>query len=69
MKRGYGSFILVVIVGAVMSLVVLLKIFLNLEIDSDWFWFLAGIGLIVKGILSHREHKKINRKYKVVERD
>lgn len=68
MKKGYGSFILVVMVGLVMSLVVLSKIFFKLDIDSDWFWFLAGVGLMFEGVLSYRRQKKINKKYKVVER-
>jgi len=68
MKKGYGSFVLVVLVGLVMAGVVLMKIFFELEIDSDWFWFLAGVGLMFEGVISYRRQKKINKKYKVVER-
>jgi hypothetical protein len=68
MKKGYGSFVLVVLVGLVMAGVVLIKIFFKLDIDSDWFWFLAGVGLMFEGVISYRRQKKINKKYKVVER-
>ena len=67
-KRGYGSFVLVILVGVVMSLAVLFKIFGNVNIDSDWFWFLAGVGLIFEGVLSYKRQKNLNKKFKVVER-
>jgi len=68
MKKGYGSFVLVVLVGLIMALIVLMKLFFKLDIDSDWFWFLAGVGLMFEGVISYRRQKRINNKYKVVER-
>ena len=66
MKREYGSFILVILVGFAMVIGVLDKILFGADIDSDWFWFLAGMGLIVEGVISLRRQRKFDRKFKVV---
>jgi len=66
MKREYGNFILVILVGLVMSVGVLAKIFFDVSIDSDWFWFLAGVGLVFEGIISFRRQRKFDKKFKVV---
>lgn len=68
MKGDYASFTLVVGVGLVMSLAVLGKLFLGFSIDSDWFWFLAGVGFVVQGVISFRARKRFDKKYKVVRR-
>ena len=68
MRREYASFILVVLVGLAMILGVLAKSFLGFDIDSDWFWFLAGIGLAAEGIISFRRQKRFDKKYKIIER-
>jgi len=31
----------------------------------DWFWFLAGMGLIVEGSISLVKQRKFDRKYKI----
>lgn len=38
------------------------------NISSDWFWFLAGVGLIFEGLISLVKQKKFDRKYKIIER-
>jgi hypothetical protein len=38
------------------------------DFSSDWFWFLAGVGLIVEGMIAFLTQVKFDRKYKVVER-
>ena len=57
-----------IVVGIVMAAVVFLKVGFGFDVDSDWFWFLAGVGLMFEGVISYRRQKKINNKYKVVER-
>lgn len=36
--------------------------------SSDWFWFLAGAGLVVEGFISLNKQRKFDKKYKVLER-
>lgn len=57
-----------IIVGVLMSIGVLLKLFGNYNIDSDWFWLLAGLGLIVEGSISLARQRRFERKYKIIER-
>ena len=61
----YETFI---VVGILMSFAVLLKLFWHYNIDSDWFWLLAGLGLIVEGSISLAKQRRFDRKYKIVER-
>jgi len=66
MKRDYSSFVLVVLVGCLMALAVLGKLFLGFDIDSDWFWFLAGVGLAVEGVISFKARRRFDAKYSIV---
>ncbi len=50
---------------AVGSLIKLLGIY---DFSSDWFWFLAGIGLAVEGAISLNKQRQFDKKYKIVER-
>lgn len=59
----YESFI---IVGVLMLIAALIKISGIYEFSSDWFWFIAGIGLIVEGTISLIRQKKFDKKYKIV---
>jgi len=68
MKREHGSFILVILVGLAMVVGVLDKIIFSADIDSDWFWFLAGVGLAAEGVISFRRQKRFDKKYKVLKR-
>ncbi len=67
-KRDYASFVLVVLVGLVMALAVLSKLFFGADIDSDWFWFLAGVGLMFEGVISFKAKRRFDRKYKIAKR-
>lgn len=67
-NSSYGSFVLVILVGAIMAAGVLMKLFLGADIDSDWFWFLAGVGLAVEGVISFRRQRKFDMKYKIIRR-
>jgi len=68
MKKEYGSFVLVILVGVVMAVGVLVKILVRFEIDSDWFWFLAGVGLMAEGVISFRRQRRFDKRYKVLEK-
>jgi hypothetical protein len=52
-----------------MALGVFVKLVFNLEIDSDWFWFFAGIGITIEGVLSYRKQRMFDKKYKIIERE
>jgi len=61
----YESFI---IVGFLMAVLVLGKLLGFYDISSDWFWFLAGLGLMVEGTISLIKQRKFERKYKIIEK-
>jgi hypothetical protein len=61
----YESFIFV---GAIMVIGVLIKLFGYYNFSSDWFWLLAGIGLMVEGAISLIKQRRFDKKFKIVER-
>ena len=61
----YEMFILVGLLIVVGTLVKLVGIY---DFSSDWFWLLAGLGLMVEGAISFAKHKRFEKKYKVIER-
>jgi len=69
MNKRYGSFLLVILMGAVMAFGVLAKKFFEFDMDSDWFWFMAGVGLAVEGVISMRRQRRFDKRYKVVQRE
>ena len=62
----YESFIVVGIIMAVGALIKLLGIY---NFSSDWFWLLAGLGLVIEGLISLVKQKKFDMKYKIVDRN
>ena len=58
-----------IFVGILMVIGTLLKLLGYYEFSSDWFWLLAGVGLMVEGSISLLKQKRFDRKYKVVERE
>lgn len=58
-----------VLVGIVMALATLTKLLGFYDFSSDWFWFLAGIGLIVEGTISYVKQRRFDRKYKIIEKE
>ena len=61
----YESF---VFVGVVIVVGALIKILGFYNFSSDWFWLLAGIGLIFEGTISLIKQRKFDKKYKIIER-
>jgi len=57
-----------IIVGLIMVIGSLIKLLGKYNFSSDWFWFLAGVGLTIEGIIALMKQKRFDRKYKVVER-
>jgi len=39
------------------------------DFSSDWFWMVAGSGLIVEGLIMTGNRKKFEKKYKVIKKD
>ena len=68
MKMDNASYILVIVVGLLIAAVVFLKLVFGFNIDSDWFWFLAGLGVALEGIISLEKQRMFAKKYKVVNR-
>ncbi|MBT7706327.1 hypothetical protein HN747_02660 [archaeon] len=65
----YATYILVMGFGLLISIGTFLKLAGIVKIDSDWFWFLAGLGLLCEGSTSFFKQKKFDRKYKIIERE
>lgn len=57
-----------IFVGVVMILGALIKLSGIFEFSSDWFWFLAGVGLIVEGVIALSRQRKFEKKYKIIEK-
>ena len=47
---------------------VFLKLVFGFDIDSDWFWLLAGLGVAAEGVISLEKQKLFAKKFKVVRR-
>lgn len=57
-----------IVVGLLMAVVVFLKLVFGFNIDSDWFWFLAGLGVAVEGVISLEKQRMFEKKFKVIRR-
>ena len=57
-----------IVVGLLIAVVVFLKLVFGFNIDSDWFWFLAGLGVAVEGVISLQKQKMFKKKFKVIRR-
>jgi len=56
-------------VGLLMVIAALIKLIGWADYSSDWFWFIAGLALIVEGAVLLRKQKRFDKKYKVVPRE
>ncbi|MCK4997571.1 hypothetical protein KAS08_04655 [Candidatus Pacearchaeota archaeon] len=68
MRLDYLSYVLIVVVGIVVATGVFGKMIFGWNIESDWFWFLTGMGLAFEGIIALKKQKKFDKKYKIIER-
>lgn len=55
-----------IIAGLLMVTGTLAKLIFNLKIDSDWFWFIAGLALVLEGAIDLSKQRQFSKKYKVV---
>ncbi len=62
----YEAFIAVGLFIAILSLIKVLGYY---DFSSDWLWFLAGLGLMVEGIISFNKQRRFDKKYKIIERN
>jgi hypothetical protein len=60
----YESFITI---GIVMAIATLIKLLGFADFSSDWFWFIAGLGLVLEGFISLSKQKQFDKKFKVIE--
>jgi len=65
----FARYELFIIVGILMTIGTLIKLTGIYDFSSDWFWFLAGVGLVVEGIISLIKQRRFDKKYKIIERE
>lgn len=65
----FARYELFIIVGILMTAGTLIKLLGFYDFSSDWFWFLAGVGLVVEGIISLIKQKRFDKKYKIIEKE
>lgn len=59
---------LFLIVGIIMVIGTGLKLSGLFSFSSDWFWMVAGVGLVVEGLIMTGNRKKFEKKYKVIKK-
>lgn len=64
----FANYEMFILVGVLMTIGVSVKLLGYYNFSSDWFWLLAGLGLIVEGSISSIKQRRFDKKYKVVER-
>jgi len=60
----YLTYYTLIVVGILMTIGTFLKLIGAANIDSDWFWFLAGVGLGVEGIVTLFKQKNSTKSTK-----
>ena len=56
-----------VIVGIAMTIGTLVKLLGIYNFSSDWFWFIAGVGLTLEGAICLIKQRQFDKKYKIIE--
>lgn len=67
--NGFARYEVFVFIGIIMVIGTSLKLFGFYNFSSDWFWLLAGVGLVIEGCISLVKQKRFERKYKIIEID
>ena len=62
----YEAFIFI---GIIMIIGTLLKLFNVVDFSSDWFWFIAGIGLVIEGTISYLKQRNFDKKFKILDKE
>jgi hypothetical protein len=55
-----------IFVGILMVAGTFSKLVFGVHINSDWFWFIAGLALVLEGGINLLNQRKFSSKYKVV---
>ena len=58
-----------IVVGILMVSGVIIKLLKIYEFSSDWFWLIAGLGLIIEGTISYIKQVKFDNKFKILSRE
>ncbi|MDP2925222.1 MAG: hypothetical protein Q8N99_02505 [Nanoarchaeota archaeon] len=66
--NGFAKYEVFILVGILMTIGTIIKLSGIADFSSDWFWLLAGIGLVVEGGISLVKQRRFDKKYKIVER-
>ena len=64
----FAKYEIFIFVGILMTIGTVMKLSGIHNFSSDWFWLLAGVGLIVEGAISLMKQRRFDKKYKIVER-
>ena len=67
--KRFWTYELFVIIGIAMVIATLAKIYGYAEFSDVWFWFIAGLGLVIQGIIALIKQETFDKKYKVVLRE
>ncbi len=65
----YSGHELFIAVGILMVFGTLVKLFGFYDFSSDWFWFVAGLGLVTEGFISMVKQRRFNQKYKILNKE
>lgn len=55
-----------ILIGMLMIIATTAKLIFNIPIDSDWFWFLAGVALVIEGFIDLIKQRQFGKKFKVI---
>lgn len=66
--ESFAKYEVFIVVGILMTIGTGMKLVGIYNFSSDWFWLLAGLGLIVEGTISLVKQRRFDKKYKIVER-
>ena len=64
--ENHTGYILLILAGAALIVFTLIKVLGFNDFSSDWLWLIAGLGLMVEGILSFLKQRQFDKKYKIV---
>lgn len=60
------TMIVFILFGILMAGGTFLKLVGIINISSDWFWFIAGFGIIVEGTINLFKQNQFDKKFKIV---
>jgi len=69
MMKNIARYEIFIVVGVLMVVGTAIKLFDGYDFSSDWFWLIAGLGLMVEGSIALSKQQLFDKKYRVVLRD